>query len=337
MELLIAGRYRVGRRIGKGSNSEVFEATDETAGELVAVKLEPSKTTSPQVIYEAKVLKKLEGGLGIPRVHWYGVAGNYNAMVMELLGPSLDELFAQSGSLFSTRTCLLLGVQMLERLECLHRRGFLHRDVKPANFLMGRGSLSQQVFLIDLGFTKRYRDAKTLKHMPYRGGRSSKGTARFCSRRAHLGKELSRRDDLEAMGHTLIFFNRGGLPWDGVSGADKFTKYAKIGALKRSCSVRKLCKQLPAEFAAFMTYSRNLRFDEAPDYGYLRGLLLQALMRDGSKLTDAFDWSWSSVKRPLEDEQSEKGHATTRALGAFSGLIVAKRMRQHSMPSLSLM
>lgn len=85
-----------------------------------------------------------------------------------------------------------------------------------------------------------------------------------------------------------------------------------------------------------MTHSRNLPFDEAPDYGYLRGLLLQALMRDGSKLTDHFDWGLSSVKRPLEDERLEKGHPATRAPGAFSGL-VAKRRRQHPTPSLSLM
>ena len=124
------------------------------------MKLEPVKTKHPQLFYEYKLYKVFQGGVGIPQAYWFGVEGEYNIMVMDLMGPSLEDLFLFCNQRFSLKTVLMLGDQMIRRIEYLHSKNFIHRDVKPDNFLMGCGSRSCQVYCIDYGLAKKYRDGK---------------------------------------------------------------------------------------------------------------------------------------------------------------------------------
>ena len=186
---------------------------------------------------------------GIPNVFSYGLEGEYNVMVMEYLGSSLEDLFVHQQKRFSLKTTLMLAGQMIERLEYIHLRHFLHRDIKPDNFAMGRGQKSSLVYLIDFGLSRRYRDPKTNKHIPYKEGKSLTGTARYASIRTHQGIEQSRRDDLEGMMYVLIYFLRGSLPWQKLDAKTKEEKYNKIMELKISTSHEELCKGLPGNIS----------------------------------------------------------------------------------------
>jgi len=236
----------------------------------VAIKMENSKAKHPQLAYEAKVLKYLQGGIGIPNMHYYYVSNDYNFMIIDLLGASIEDLFSLCKRKFELKTILMLGDQMFSRIEFLHSRHIIHRDVKPDNFLMGLETKKHQLYIIDFGLAKKFRDSKTGEHIPYKDGKNLTGTARYASIYTHLGIEQSRRDDLESLGYILVYLCRGDLPWQGIRAKTKKEKYQKIMDKKISTSLEDLCKSLPDEFSAILQYARSLQFDEKPDYSSLK-------------------------------------------------------------------
>jgi len=290
----VGGLYCLGRKLGSGSFGEIYFAVNTQTGEELAVKLESTKSRHPQLMYEAKLLKHLQGVSGIANVHYCDIEGDYNVMVMDLLGPSLEDLFNVCNRKFSCKTVLMIADQMLYRVEYLHSKSFIHRDIKPDNFLIGGGKKSNIIYLIDFGLAKRYRDPRSQQHVPYRENKSLTGTARYASINAHLGVEQSRRDDLEAIGYVLMYFNRGQLPWQGFQASTKEEKYMKIMESKRSTPVETLCKGYPAVFTSYLNYSRALRFEDRPDYAYLRRLFKDMFMREGFVNDGLFDWSQPS-------------------------------------------
>nr|XP_015838159.1 PREDICTED: casein kinase I isoform delta-A isoform X2 [Tribolium castaneum] len=306
MELRVGNKYRLGRKIGSGSFGDIYLGTNISTGEEVAIKLECIKTRHPQLHIESKFYKMMQGGgryeapkspkihsvpVGIPQMKWCGSEGDYNVMVMELLGPSLEDLFNFCSRRFSLKTVLLLADQLISRTDFIHSRNFIHRDIKPDNFLMGLGKKGNLVYIIDFGLAKKYRDGRTHQHIPYRENKNLTGTARYASINTHLGIEQSRRDDLESLGYVLMYFNKGSLPWQGLKAATKRQKYERISEKKMSTSIEELCKGFPMEFPTYLNYCRQLRFEERPDYSYLRQLFRSLFHRQGFTYDYVFDWN----------------------------------------------
>jgi len=315
MELRVGNKYRLGRKIGSGSFGDIYLGTNIATGDEVAIKLECIKTRHPQLHLESKFYKMMVGGVGIPHIKWCGAEGDYNVMVMELLGPSLEDLFNFCGRKFSLKTVLLLADQLISRIEFIHSRHFIHRDIKPDNFLMGLGKRGNLVYIIDFGLAKRYRDSRTQLHIPYRENKNLTGTARYASINTHIGVEQSRRDDLESLGFVLMYFNRGSLPWQGLRAATKRQKYERISEKKMSTPIEVLCHGYPSEFCTYLTYCRSLRFEEKPDYTYLRQLLRNLFHRQGFTYDYVFDWNMLKFsqndprQQQQQDQQNQSGQS----------------------------
>lgn len=294
LDICFGSFFRVGRRIGSGSFGEIHVGTDTRTGEEVAIKIENSATKHPQLHSESKLLDQLHrptSGVGIPMVRWAGMEKGYNVMVMDLLGPSLEDLFNFCSRKFTLKTVLLLADQMLSRIEFIHKQNYIHRDIKPDNFLMGLGKQGNLVYLIDFGLAKQYYDPITKRHIQFKENKSLTGTARYASVNTHQGIEQSRRDDLESLGYVLMYFNRGALPWQGLKAVNKRQKYEKIREKKLATSVEELCQGYPPEFATFINICRSYKFEESPDYKALNGLLKGLFTRSGFVYDYVFDWN----------------------------------------------
>ncbi|KAL0482794.1 casein kinase [Acrasis kona] len=317
IEHRVGEKFVLGKKIGSGAFGEIFLATNIQTGEKLAVKLEHRKAKHAQLLYEARLIKLLSlskrspettsssstqsslnstAALGIPRVRWYGIEGDYNVMVMDLLGPSLEEQFNRCGRKFSLKTVLMLADQMLKRVEYIHSKNFIHRDIKPDNFLMGVVKKGHVVYMIDYGLAKKYRDSKHV-HIPYRDNKHLTGTARYASINNHLGIEQSRRDDLESLGYVLMYFNRGSLPWQGLKARTKVEKYTRICEKKTSTGIKSLCEGFPGEFSTYLNYARSLGFEDKPDYQFLRKVFRDLFVRQGYVMDYVYDWTLLEAKQ----------------------------------------
>ncbi|KAJ2519362.1 Palmitoylated plasma membrane-bound casein kinase [Coemansia sp. RSA 1939] len=289
---IVGVHYLVGKKIGEGSFGIIYQGINLLSNKSVAIKFEMRKSEAPQLRDEFRSYKILLGEEGIPEAYYFGQEGLHNILCIDLLGPSLEDLFDLCRRRFSVKTVAMLAKNMLRRIQTVHEHNLIYRDIKPDNFLMGYPSSKTEnmVYLVDFGMAKQYRDPKTQQHIPYREHKSLSGTARYMSTNTHLGREQSRRDDLQALGHVFMYFLRGSLPWQGLKAATNKQKYEKIGERKQQIGDRELCEGFPQEFAIYLSTVRKYAFEEAPDYDYLRGLFDKVLANMGETDDNMYDW-----------------------------------------------
>ncbi|KAF9278772.1 casein kinase I [Mortierella alpina] len=301
---VVGVHYRVGKKIGEGSFGIIYEGTNLLNNQQVAIKFEPRKSDAPQLRDEYRTYKILAGSTGIPNAFYFGQEGLHNILCIDLLGPSLEDLFDMCGRKFTIKTVVMIAKQMLSRVQTIHEKNLIYRDIKPDNFLAGKPHTKHAnlVHVVDFGMAKQYRDPKTKQHIPYRERKSLSGTARYMSINTHLGREQSRRDDLEAMGHVFMYFLRGGLPWQGLKAATNKQKYEKIGEKKQSTPIKELCEGFPEEFGIYLNYVRKLSFEETPDYDFLRDLFTKALKSMNEVEDGVYDWMLLNNGKGWESE-----------------------------------
>jgi serine/threonine protein kinase len=294
----------VNRQLGKGGFGQIYLGRNIKENTPIAIKVEDSSNRS-HLHLEYEILKDIQGGIGIPRIFKYRQGQKHNYLIMELLGKSIEKLFSDNEKCFTYKTIFQIGYQMIERIQYVHYKGYIHRDIKPGNFVIGRGEKNKIIYIIDFGLSKKYIDLETNKHIPYKEGKGLTGTARYVSLFTHYGIEQARRDDIESIAYNLIYFAKGKLPWQGVKTKNKKEKHKKIMESKLANTPGILCMGLPDEFEKLLKYSRKLEFEEEPDYKGIKTMFKNYIINHGDTMNMEFEWNLNKSEESKEEEEEE--------------------------------
>ena len=297
---IIFGKYKVNKVIGTGSFGSIFQGKNIINKELVAIKTEADKKQIKLLESEAYFLFYLKN-FGIPEVKSFGIYKNYKVLVETLLGDDLVKLFNKHRKMNMKDFCMIF-IQLIDRLEYIHSKYIIHRDIKPENIMFDLET-KKIIYLIDFGLAKKYRSSKTKKHISYSVPNILTGSERYCSINVMNGVEQSRRDDLESAGYVMIYLSsKKCLPWIGtkIKSLSLKERFNYIKKIKNETTDEKLCEYLPKAFCYYMKYVKKLRFEEDPDYDYLRGLFIDLLTSLEMKNDLRFSWISKSKKEQNE-------------------------------------
>ena len=319
----IFNKYKPIKKIGKGCFGSIYSVIRMNDKSVFAMKTE--KINLRKILEaEAYYLFNLQG-IGIPKIISFGHTKNYYILIETLLGKSLKDILKNFISI--TDICLI-GLQIIDRLEWIHSKNLIYRDIKPDNFLFGIDD-PNVLYIIDFGLCKKYRSSKTGKHiLPKMTGKFN-GNFHYCSQYVIKGKESSRRDDIISLGYLLIFLLKRELPWSNIV-KQKIVraKYYEIVYLKETDGCGSLFKNIPQELATFFKYSQKLKFEEEPNYLYLRSLLNNIILNQNfNKKNIYFSWIDSNNKKLLKMPNSH----SKRKSSPFMRILKSIRNKKENM------
>lgn len=310
------GKYEIMAKIGEGSFGKVYHVRNVTNNELYALKLETDRDTDyRQIKNEYEIYKALRNLRGISEVYDYGEHKGSYYLVMDCYEKNLQKVFEENGNRFSVETTSKLAIVLIKIFKEIHGRKIILRDFKPENVLIS----NEKVYLVDFGMAKYYINKETGQHIPFITNKKLTGTVRYASLYTHLGYEQSRRDDLETLLYTLIFFLKGTLPWVGIKSSQVKKKFQKIADKKESISAKELCKDIPCgeNIEKALIYVKNLGFDEDPDYEKLINYFNLTLKEIGTKNTE-INFKLEEISNPIVQKKNWFRRFITGIKGCFS-------------------
>ena len=294
---IIFKKYKPIKLIGKGAFSNIYSTIKLEDKSVFAMKVQKKDSKNKMLEIEAYHLYFLQG-FGIPKLITFGCNKNYDILIESLLGKTLFEIFIKYKKPCDLINTCLIAIQLIERLEFIHSKNFIYRDVKPENFIIGIKD-PDVVYIIDFGLCKKYRSSKTGKHLQQRNTKKICGTLKYSSANVLKGKELSRRDDLISLGYVIIFLYKRHLPWNlNLHGLNNKTYFELVQA-KETNNNGEIFKNIPEEMAEFLKYAQNLKFEEDPDYNYMKGLFKILLSKKNCDI-QKFNFCWINP--------NDKGH-----------------------------
>ena len=285
---LCDGRFSVGTRFDCGAFGDVFIGNDHKTNKSVAIKIELSLFGRSRLLQECRLYEAFAANpaTGFPKLLFSSMEGDFHIIVIELLGPNLSILSRYCGGVLSLKTTLMIAIQLIRRCESLHKKGFVHRDLKPDNICMGTRERGHHLYLIDFGLSRTYATGRQCRP-PRKEGNRVVGTFRFCSVWIHYGVEHSRRDDLESAAYIFLKLLRGVLPWSNFDCRKK--NLLRVTAMKEA-SPEELFKGLHPCFQSYLSNVRRLTFDATPNYKFLIALFTDAMASEGLTCDYRFDW-----------------------------------------------
>ena len=289
--MIINSTYNLIESLSHGSFGSTFVAEYIPTNTLVALKVEKEDVKPSQILKELKIYQLLGEKEGFPAQYGIMLYKSQRVMGMELLGANLFELFIQCKKKFSLKTVIMIALQMLDRLEALHSIGYIHRDIKPQNIMIGRAEKSHILFLTDFGLSTQYSRSSKETVLPPLLSNQVTGNALFASVGSHLNYEPSPKDDLESLGYMLAYLLNGKLPWSGINTSDPQKKANIITNTKMTSSIYNICGDAPEELATFLRHVKELKQSAMPDYNQYREIFIK-LYRDNEFPEDnVYDWT----------------------------------------------
>ena len=293
---VIFKKYKPIVKLDHGSFGNIYKVIRLNDQKEFAVKIEKNNNAIKYLESEAYHLFSLQKGYGFPKFITYGKIKKYNILIETLLGKSLYNIYFKTENICNITDACLVGLQILDRLEYIHSKNLVYRDVKPENFLIGIDD-PNIIYIIDFGLCKKYRSSKTGKHILPNLTKRFNGTISYVSPNVFKGKEASRRDDLISLGYMILYLIRKNIPKFPFFKDLNRQQYYEILFFKESYDEGKLFKGLPQEINEYIKYTKNLKFEQDPDYSFLRSLFTKILSRISFNIRNIkFSWIDPSKK-----------------------------------------
>ena len=282
------------KKIGSGAFGKLYTCINNKTKEMYAVKIENANCEKPQLANEFKIISILKNLPGFPKCIKFSNSPKGYLLIMEHLGPNLETIMTRlPNKKYSMKTALMIMLQCLERVKDIHEKGIIHRDMKPDNFVIGYKGKERLIYLIDFGLSKIINNNEK-KNVLHKREKVIMGTMRYISMNAHLGNELTKKDDLESLAYIIVYFIKGELPWQNVKADSKKEKYKKVYQIKKQTVPNELCQFLPEDIKIFINCILSLNIKQKPDYQKLKNIL-ENLMNKYSYSNDLqFDWCTSN-------------------------------------------